>query len=688
MATEKAPNVPPFVRFCTASVPMVFDNSMSYYECLCALTKFIQDLVNTVNYNATQLDGLQEGFKELKDYVDNYFDNLDVQTEINNKLDEMAEGGQLATIIAQFLAAAPVFGYHTIAEMAAATNLANGCIARVIGNTVAANGDGAYYLIRTVDPSDDPDGVNLVAIGATLVGVRVQDAVYNAISAAIENVEDEIDNKYNRTDNISLQNYLTYDLSNYSHYTQGSCEDETGNIYVYASDTTYNGGNILVFNKNTETLANTISTNFYHGANMVKKGNYLYVAPNKGDNDFLQYNTSNGVTTTNTTLEAETAYSECKGISDFDSTHLLVTLGDSGYNANPLSLAPYIFDITDNSYQKVTLTNSKGFGIGMFFAFQSCAYHNGHIYILMSEPNCILDFKLDGTSADLQKIYQIPRRDMLGLTIGEVESISFVPNSDIALLTAQVSENQKVAVRTLKMYYFCFESELPQSYHSQVLTEHQSYFDIVYLDGSKTSLYENGSETYPFKSFTRAVECATHSDYYTGNFIFVKSGTYKIGRVYGANCYIKAYNSSQNIVFTTGTWDLEFSNSTISFDSNEANVAFTTDETMLLSNGSNLRFRGVHTFNCAIDCTNTSILWIENGIFNYSETQKHIGAIQGAKVNVTVNDNSTYPNRTLFTLSANSVLTSNVINSVQKFDLGDQGPCWTLIQYGTHSADS
>lgn len=182
MTTEKAPNVPPFVRFCTASVPMVFDNSMSYYECLCALNKFIQDLVNTVNYNATQLDGLQEGFKELKDYVDNYFANLDVQAEINAKLDEMAEGGQLATIIAQFLAAAPVFAYGTIAEMAAATNLNDGCIARVLGNTLAANGDGAYYIIRTKTGADDPDGVNLVAIGDSLVGVRVQDAAIKKIT--------------------------------------------------------------------------------------------------------------------------------------------------------------------------------------------------------------------------------------------------------------------------------------------------------------------------------------------------------------------------------------------------------------------------------------------------------------------------------------------------------------------------
>lgn len=229
MAVKTSPNIPPFVRFCTASVPMVFDNSMSYYECLCALTKFIQDdVINVININAQQLEGLLEGFEELKAYVDNYFDNLDVQTEINNKLDEMAEGGQLASIIAQFLAVAPVFGYHTIAEMAAATNLSNGTIARVIGNTTATDGDGAYYLIRTKTGADTPDGLNLVAIGDILVGVRVKDAVYNAIEEIVSNpinvkffgakgdgvtddstvIQDLVDNNARKTIYFPAGNYL------------------------------------------------------------------------------------------------------------------------------------------------------------------------------------------------------------------------------------------------------------------------------------------------------------------------------------------------------------------------------------------------------------------------------------------------------------------------------------------------
>ena len=50
---EKMPPVPPFVQFVASAVPMVFDNSMSYYEALCALWKYIDGMTSVINNNAT-----------------------------------------------------------------------------------------------------------------------------------------------------------------------------------------------------------------------------------------------------------------------------------------------------------------------------------------------------------------------------------------------------------------------------------------------------------------------------------------------------------------------------------------------------------------------------------------------------------------------------------------------------------
>lgn len=97
---EKMPNdIPPFVKFCCANIPLVFDDSLSYYEALCALWKYLQECIDVINNNALLEEEFIEKFNILKDYVEHYFDNLDVQEEINNKLDEMARTGVLGDII-------------------------------------------------------------------------------------------------------------------------------------------------------------------------------------------------------------------------------------------------------------------------------------------------------------------------------------------------------------------------------------------------------------------------------------------------------------------------------------------------------------------------------------------------------------------------------------------------------------
>ena len=84
-------------------LPTSFVDSMTYYECLAWLVNYIQNtVIPAVNNNAEAVEELQTAFTTLKNYVDNYFDNLDVQTEINNKLDEMAESGELTTLIGNY----------------------------------------------------------------------------------------------------------------------------------------------------------------------------------------------------------------------------------------------------------------------------------------------------------------------------------------------------------------------------------------------------------------------------------------------------------------------------------------------------------------------------------------------------------------------------------------------------------
>lgn len=87
--------VSPFKNFCITlgALPTSYLESMSYYETLCWLCKYIENTIDpAINQNA-------EALKELQTYVATYFDNLDVTQEINDKLDAMAQSGALADVI-------------------------------------------------------------------------------------------------------------------------------------------------------------------------------------------------------------------------------------------------------------------------------------------------------------------------------------------------------------------------------------------------------------------------------------------------------------------------------------------------------------------------------------------------------------------------------------------------------------
>ena len=63
----------------------------------------VNELVRTANTQNEIIADYIEQFNELHDYVYDYFDNLDVQEEVNKKLDEMAESGDLGDLMARYI---------------------------------------------------------------------------------------------------------------------------------------------------------------------------------------------------------------------------------------------------------------------------------------------------------------------------------------------------------------------------------------------------------------------------------------------------------------------------------------------------------------------------------------------------------------------------------------------------------
>ncbi len=159
--------VSPFKKFCITigNLPTAYLESMSYYEGLTYLVNYLSNnVIPALNHNGEVVEELQEQFTILKNYVDNYFDNLDVQEEINTKLDEMAESGQLTDIIAQYLGLAGMITFDTVADMKLAENLVNGSKCQTLGYYNTNDGGNALYKIRTITNEDVVDEMFIIAL--------------------------------------------------------------------------------------------------------------------------------------------------------------------------------------------------------------------------------------------------------------------------------------------------------------------------------------------------------------------------------------------------------------------------------------------------------------------------------------------------------------------------------------------
>lgn len=229
---QKMPPVPPFVRFVASAVPMVFDNSLSYYEALCALWKYIQSMTDVINNNATLEEEYIEKFNELKSFVDNYFENLDVQEEINNKLDQMAEDGTLQEIVASYLESNVTWTFDTVADMKASTNLIIGSHASTLGyHAINDGGAATYYVASSVGVVADEGSV--IALGDGKVAIL-------ALSDNNVNVK-QFGAKGDGTtnDSIAIRNALKFKTNDQTtiEFIKGETYIVDGNFYIYSNTT-------------------------------------------------------------------------------------------------------------------------------------------------------------------------------------------------------------------------------------------------------------------------------------------------------------------------------------------------------------------------------------------------------------------------------------------------------------------
>lgn len=172
-------NLTPFKWFVLENFPFIeadFD-ALTEWQLFCKLGKEMNKIIKSVNDSGEQVEKLTDGFISLQDYVNNYFKNLDVQDEINNKLNEMAESGELQDIINQYLQLAGIFTYNNIDEMKSAVNLTENSKCCVFGNKEINDGGFNFYNVKN-STSLDVDGKIVVKLNNNKYAIAVNQSIF------------------------------------------------------------------------------------------------------------------------------------------------------------------------------------------------------------------------------------------------------------------------------------------------------------------------------------------------------------------------------------------------------------------------------------------------------------------------------------------------------------------------------
>lgn len=223
----------PFKRWTIQNFPFIEEDfdAITNYQLLCKIVEYLNKVIENEKLLEQSNNELIDAFNNLKSYVDNYFEELDVQNEINNKLDEMAESGELTDIIAQYLGLAGVLAFNTIDDMSDAQNITNGSICYCLGDNTYNDGKGGFYKIRTYTTGDVIDGFNIVAltVSETLIAERMPNYYIDLINNVINTINSNIitiENKITKLENknngiIGLTRIATNEAWNFVYSPNG-----------------------------------------------------------------------------------------------------------------------------------------------------------------------------------------------------------------------------------------------------------------------------------------------------------------------------------------------------------------------------------------------------------------------------------------------------------------------------------
>lgn len=235
-------------------------DAINLYGILSKIKEYLNNVIANEQIVTENQESLYNSFNDLYDYVEYYFENLDVQDEINNKLDEMAENGTLEEIIAQYLTLNGLIIFNTLENMKNAENIVEGSTIKTLGFYSKNDCGGNIYKVRKIVNTDVVDNRTIISLNN-----------YNDLIAEIIFENNEVDiRKLGAKQNEDCSTIITKLLSlnktviipkglwlcnHFSMVNGGKIKGENINYQVIANDSSLsNDISVLQCNENCDTF--------------------------------------------------------------------------------------------------------------------------------------------------------------------------------------------------------------------------------------------------------------------------------------------------------------------------------------------------------------------------------------------------------------------------------------------------
>lgn len=339
--------LPPFKWFIIENFPYIEEDfdALTNWQLFCKLGKEMNKIIEKCNLTGEQVENLTNAFNSLKAYIDNYFDTLDLQEEVNAKLDEMAESGELEEIIASYLNTNALLTFATLNDLKQATNLIAGSKVKTFGYNAVNDGGGSLYNVRQVLNTDTENDMDIVALSdENLVAEYIPTGIINAKQFGAKG-----DKVHNDTEN--LQKVIDY------------AKDNKLQVFIPAGDylidhlDIYGGINVTGVNKNKSRLYTTNNINYDYAINVsglyTKISDLSLIGTSDGEYDASAH-VQNGIGFT-------TTYENYAGRLNINNVEIMMFTGSGIYNN--ASFGGYLAD-SEFNYLKVSDNEKYGMYLG------------------------------------------------------------------------------------------------------------------------------------------------------------------------------------------------------------------------------------------------------------------------------------------------------------------------------------